>query len=71
MKQENNKIISKDQYEEYMGWIDMHIFRVDLTSDELKVLDRLTTLVEEYECVHCPTIFDKDRNIIGFGDKAT
>ena len=63
-------MISEKEYNEYIDWIDRHIFREDLTDDELEVLDRLTTLIEEYERVYYPTIFDKDGNIIGIGDEA-
>lgn len=49
MKQENTKIISKDQYEEYMEWIDMNIFRENLSDDEILLLDRIAYLVLEYE----------------------
>lgn len=63
-------MISEKEYNEYIDWIDRHIFRAELTDDELEMLDRLTTLIEEYECVHYPTIFDEDGHIIGIGDEA-
>ena len=38
-------MISEKEYNEYIDWIDRHIFRADLTDDNLDA-DRLTTLIE-------------------------